>query len=156
MMKVSLIMTSMYWSALHCVVELHLSGLHRQKGTNKLLVVPQFLASCLDLGLWAEWCQLRQIHVLRQDMLRTYKTDWTRLAYRDSFAKLFGPVSSLIFAYLRETQRRTVPGNSVSPGSSCDMCWVWGWLYLLVSTTMADLCLLSWLYWTEMVYSWTA
>ena len=29
----------MYWSTLHCVVELHLSGLHREKGTKKLLVV---------------------------------------------------------------------------------------------------------------------
>ena len=28
-----------YWSILHCVVELHLSGLHREKHTEKLLVV---------------------------------------------------------------------------------------------------------------------
>ena len=38
-MKDSLLMTHMYWSALHCVVELHLSGLHREKCTKKLLVV---------------------------------------------------------------------------------------------------------------------
>ena len=35
----SLLTTRMYWSALHCVVELHLSGLHRKKCTKKLLVV---------------------------------------------------------------------------------------------------------------------
>ena len=38
-MKDSLLMPYMYWSALHCVVELHLSGLHREKRTKKLLVV---------------------------------------------------------------------------------------------------------------------
>jgi hypothetical protein len=30
-----LIMTHMYSSDLHCVVELHLSGLHREKGSKK-------------------------------------------------------------------------------------------------------------------------
>jgi hypothetical protein len=32
-MKDSLLPTLMYWSALHCIVELHLSGLHREKHT---------------------------------------------------------------------------------------------------------------------------
>jgi hypothetical protein len=32
-------MMHMYWSALHCIVELHLSGLHREKCTRELLVV---------------------------------------------------------------------------------------------------------------------
>jgi hypothetical protein len=30
-MKESLLMTDIYWSALHCVVGLHLLGLHREK-----------------------------------------------------------------------------------------------------------------------------
>ena len=34
-MKDSLLTTHMYWSALHCVVELHLSGFHREKCTKK-------------------------------------------------------------------------------------------------------------------------
>jgi hypothetical protein len=38
-MKDSLLTTHMYWSALHCIVELHLSGLHRKKRTKNLLVV---------------------------------------------------------------------------------------------------------------------
>jgi hypothetical protein len=38
-MKDSLLMSCMYWSVLHCVVELRLSGLHREKRTQKLLVV---------------------------------------------------------------------------------------------------------------------
>jgi hypothetical protein len=39
MMKDSLLMTHMYWSALHCVVELHLLGLHAEKCTRKLVMV---------------------------------------------------------------------------------------------------------------------
>jgi hypothetical protein len=39
MMKDSLLTTHMYWSALHCVVGLHLLGLPREKHTKKLLVV---------------------------------------------------------------------------------------------------------------------
>jgi len=39
MMKDSLLTAHMYWSALHCVVELHLLGLHRENHTKKLLVL---------------------------------------------------------------------------------------------------------------------
>ena len=38
-MKDSLLRTCMYWSTLHCIVELHLLGHHREKQTEKLLVV---------------------------------------------------------------------------------------------------------------------
>jgi hypothetical protein len=38
-MEDSLLTTCMYWFALHCGVELHLSGLHREKRTKKLLMV---------------------------------------------------------------------------------------------------------------------
>jgi hypothetical protein len=38
-MKDSSLTTHMYWSALHCIVELHLSGLHREKHTKEFLVV---------------------------------------------------------------------------------------------------------------------
>ena len=37
-MKDSLLMSHMSWSALHCAVKLHLLGLHREKYTKKLLV----------------------------------------------------------------------------------------------------------------------
>ena len=49
-MKDSLLTTHMYWSALHCVVELHLSGLHREKHTKK---TPGgvLVASCCFCGL---------------------------------------------------------------------------------------------------------
>jgi hypothetical protein len=44
----------MYWSALHCVIDLHLSGLHREKCTKKKKKksggVLQFLATSADLG----------------------------------------------------------------------------------------------------------
>ena len=39
MMKYSSITIHMYWSILHCIVELHLWGLHREKCIKKLLVV---------------------------------------------------------------------------------------------------------------------
>lgn len=39
MMKNSLLLTYMYWSALHCIVELHLLGLYREKHMEKLLVM---------------------------------------------------------------------------------------------------------------------
>ena len=38
-MKDSSLTTHKYWSALQCLDELHLSGLHREKHTKKLLVV---------------------------------------------------------------------------------------------------------------------
>jgi hypothetical protein len=38
-MKESLLTTRMYRSTLHCVLELNLSGLHREKRTKKLLVM---------------------------------------------------------------------------------------------------------------------
>ena len=39
MMKRSLLMTHMCWSALHGIVELHLSGAYREEHTKKVLVV---------------------------------------------------------------------------------------------------------------------
>ena len=60
LMKDSSLTTCMYWSALHCVVELHLSGLHRKKHTKKFLVV---CCSFLPLPQTpADWMQM-----LRQD-----------------------------------------------------------------------------------------
>jgi hypothetical protein len=47
----------MYWPTLHCVVELHLSGCHREKFTKKkkkkLLVV--YCSFLLLLRTWADW-----------------------------------------------------------------------------------------------------
>ena len=56
-MKDSLLMTHMYWSALHCVVELHLSGCHREKRTKKVVTCYSLL---LLLKTRADW-----MHVLR-------------------------------------------------------------------------------------------
>jgi hypothetical protein len=57
-MKDSLLRACMYWSALHCIVELHLSVFHREKHTKKLLAV------CYSFLLlprtWTGW-----MHVLR-------------------------------------------------------------------------------------------
>jgi hypothetical protein len=48
---VSLLRTGMYWSTLHCVVELHLPGRHREKHTKKISgVVLWFVAAFKDLG----------------------------------------------------------------------------------------------------------
>jgi hypothetical protein len=43
----------MYWSILHCVVELHLSGLHSEKCTKTLLVV--YCSLLLLLWTQADW-----------------------------------------------------------------------------------------------------
>jgi hypothetical protein len=68
----------MYWSALNCVLELHLSGFYREKHTHtKILVV------CLDFLLLPQTQanQLGQMHMLRQDpwracdFLKEYKKD---------------------------------------------------------------------------------
>jgi hypothetical protein len=74
----------MNWSILHCMVELYLSGLHKEKCTkNTCGGMLQFLAVSSDSGWLAEWCQLRQIYILRQDQWRTqdvwqeYKKDLT-------------------------------------------------------------------------------
>jgi hypothetical protein len=60
---------------LHWVVKLYLLGLHRKEHIKKLLVVwCRFLATSVDLGCLAEWCQviLRQAHMMRQDAWRTH------------------------------------------------------------------------------------
>jgi hypothetical protein len=56
-MKDSSLMTHMYWSILHCIVELHMLGFHREKGTKNLLVaccsfllLPRTQIHCLDLS----------------------------------------------------------------------------------------------------------
>ena len=48
-MKNSLLMTHVYWSTLHCVVELHLSGLHREKHTKNFWWCA--VVSCCFCGL---------------------------------------------------------------------------------------------------------
>jgi hypothetical protein len=46
---------------LTCSIELHLSGLHREKRTRKTFGgVLQFLVASADSSRLAEWCQLRQ------------------------------------------------------------------------------------------------
>jgi hypothetical protein len=45
-----LLTTPMYWSTLHCIVELHLSGLHKEKLTKIFWWYNE--ASCCFLGLW--------------------------------------------------------------------------------------------------------
>ena len=63
-MKDALLMTRMYWSILHCVVELHLSEQHRDNHTKKLLVVCHSLLPLLRTQ--ADW-----MHVLRHSIWRT-------------------------------------------------------------------------------------
>ena len=46
-MKDSLLMTHMHWSALHCIVELLLLGLHRRKPSGGVL---QLLEASVDSG----------------------------------------------------------------------------------------------------------
>jgi hypothetical protein len=47
-----------YWSILHCIVELYLLRLHREKRTQKTSGgVLQFLSASLDSDWLAEWCQ---------------------------------------------------------------------------------------------------
>jgi hypothetical protein len=50
-MKDALLTRHMYWSALHCIVELQLSGLHREKHNKKLLVVCCSFLPLHGLGL---------------------------------------------------------------------------------------------------------
>jgi hypothetical protein len=108
-----------------------------QKPSDSVL---QFLATSADLGWLAEWCQLRQTHVLRQDLWRAWcleginRTWWkgtaTKLGLLAICAKLVCLVPLLIFALLRETQPRTSP--SIPPGWGrglavlarlCHLCW---------------------------------
>ena len=66
-MKHSLLATCMYRSALHCIVELDLLGLHRERSTKKLVMV---CCSFCGIRLIAELYQLIETHVLRQDPWR--------------------------------------------------------------------------------------
>jgi hypothetical protein len=64
--EVYMLTTLMYWSTLHCMVELHLSGLHTGKHTKKLLVVYcTFLPPPQTQVYWMQ--NLRQ-KVLGQDL----------------------------------------------------------------------------------------
>lgn len=131
-MKDSSLTTHMYWSALHGIVELHLSGLHRQKRTKNLVVC---LAASEDAGWLAQWCRLRQMHLLRQDRWRTcdvwreHKKDstdcdggWAWLGY---IAKHF--LVSSIFTDLHFAERHSrellLAFLQVPPA---DLCWGWG------------------------------
>ena len=133
MMKDSLLTTHMYWSALHCVVELHLSGLHREKCTKKLLVV-----CCSFLLLprtWADWqsdvswdrctCwgqdpwKKRGLEGINRIPWIDRDTAW--LASTASCAVLVALTCSLIFSTLREAQLRTSPGI---PGGLDSSCWL--------------------------------
>jgi hypothetical protein len=64
--KDSLLTTRMYWSALHCIVELHLSGLHREKCTKTLLVVCYSLlplpGTAVDLCCYPNWTAGVSVH----------------------------------------------------------------------------------------------
>lgn len=66
-MKDFLITTHMYWFTLHCIAELYLSSLHREKCTKNLVVFWQLLTASSDLGWLAEWYQLIQTHVVSYD-----------------------------------------------------------------------------------------
>ena len=137
----------MYWS-----------GLHREKYTKKPYGgVLQFLATFADSGWLAEWCQLKQTHVLRQDLCwgnthgghvhdvwREYKKDLTsqwpekaRLAGTVRCVTLVG-LASLWIASLRERH-------------SLDLLLAETWLSLLGSATAVDSCLLSRLYRTGLL-----
>jgi len=63
-MKDSLLTACMYWFALHCIVELHLSGSHREKEMHQKTSggVLQFVVPSVD----SDW-----MHVLRQGTWRT-------------------------------------------------------------------------------------
>ena len=72
-MKHFVLMTCMFWHALHCIVELHLSGFHREKGMEKFLCC--IAVSChfwgfglfgsdvnLDRGMW--WSKTYEGHMM--------------------------------------------------------------------------------------------
>jgi hypothetical protein len=146
-MEDSLLTTRMYWSTLHCIVELHLWGLHRNMPKTfwwSAAVTCFHRLWLIGRVMWAEtYTYAEANHVFRQDLWRThdvwreYKKNlmdseggWARLAYRASCAMLVGLASSLIFTSLREIQPRT---SGVSLGPSCwlelrprpgCLCWI--------------------------------
>jgi len=113
----------------------------------------RLLAASMDSGWLAEWCQLGQTHVLRQDCaearpLRTRdvwreisRTPWTVME-----AWLVDRVSSLIFASLR--QELLLEFVRVPPA---DWSQAEAWLSLLGSATAAKSCSLSRLYQTTLL-----
>ena len=103
------------WSVLHWVVELHLWGLQREKWIKKLLVV-----CSVDLGWLAEWCQLRQMHMLRKDPSADSDGGWAWLAYRASCTTPASLVSSL-FPWERHSPELLAPLQVPCADSS------WGW-----------------------------
>ena len=74
-------MTHMYWSALHCMAELHLSGLHREKCTKNVLVVYYSFLSLLRtligrvMSAETDSCAERQDPWRTHDVWREYKKD---------------------------------------------------------------------------------
>ena len=128
--------------------------------------VLQFLPASSDSGWLAEWCQLTQMHLLRQDpcwdttcgghvMFGGYKLestnsdgDWAWLAYRSRCTTLVCLESLLIFYLLRHSQELLL----VFPA---DLCLCYGLAILWGHATTADSYLLPPLYWARLlVYPW--
>ena len=155
----------MYWSSLHCLIDLHWLGLHREKHTKKLLVVccsflllPRTLANWQSDVSWDRcmcWGKTRggqwRLEVIKRTGQTGQMGGWARLACRASCARLMG-LADLCFA-----ERSSVENFWCPSGSLLLTCAdVEAWLSLLHSNTTADSCLLSRLYHTRLlVYSWS-
>jgi len=154
-MKDSSLMTCMYRSALTCVVELHLSWLHREKHIKKLFWYVS-AASCHFLGFRplgrvmsaGDSCGvlLRKTHVLRQD------TWWGmglmgHMMFGGSINRTQQTVTGACrasFATLLHLVERGMAKNFWCPCWSCFLLLTQAdsaeaWLFLLSSATTADL-----------------
>jgi hypothetical protein len=121
-MKHFLLKTCMYWSSLHCMVELYLSGLHREKCTKKLFIVCcNFLLLAQTRADWqsdVSWDKLQDTCWGKPSRGhkcgRSIKSDggWAWLAYRASCAMFV--VLLLCWSSLHwETQLRPFSGIPV-------------------------------------------
>ena len=129
MMKDSLLTKCTNWSILHFIIELHLSGLHRENASKNFWWCAA--VSCCFFGLWligrvmsAETdTHAEGKQVLRQGPWRTHdvwrdlsRTWWTvtvaevHLLIQLAVQGLLVFSSSLVLTLLRETEARTFPG----------------------------------------------
>lgn len=111
----SSLMTRMYWSALHCVVELHLLGLHREKMHQK--TSGGVSVSCCFHGVWligsevswegcACWGQTRGGHVMFEGSIQRTQ-QWRRLSLACLQSQPCNTCGSRLFADLHFPKRGT-------------------------------------------------
>lgn len=132
----------MYWSALHCVVELHLLGLRG-------LRLIEFTAEARQVE--DTWC----LEGLNRTRWSDGEIELSLLVLLAVQHLLVSHLCWYLLPWVRHS-RELLPVFFLVPPDDLSQGWGEAWLTLLGHATTADSCLLTWLSWTGLlVYPWS-